>query len=58
MTKLLMLVFSLLSLGAVWLTYTDTGLQTVDVSQTSKSIRQGSSGTTGFYSGGGYSRGK
>jgi len=57
MTKLFTLLFTLLSLGAVWLTYHDTGLQTVDVSQDLKSVRSGSTGVGGFY-GGGYRHGK
>lgn len=61
MTKLFTLLFSILSLTAVWLTYADVGLQTIDVSNTAKSVRQGSSsnfGGGGFYSGGGYRNGK
>lgn len=58
MTKLFTLVFALLSLAAVWLTYADVGLQTVNVSNDNKSVRQGSSSTgSGFY-GGGYRSGK
>ena len=57
MTKLFTLLFTALSLGAVWLTYNDTGLQTVDVSQDLKSVRSGSTGVGGFY-GGGYQHGK
>ncbi|HHL19767.1 MAG TPA: hypothetical protein ENJ33_08525 [Thiothrix sp.] len=67
MTKLFTLVFSVLSLATVWLTYADTGLQTIDVIKTTKSVRQGSSSSSssggGFYSsgngsGGGYRHGK
>lgn len=58
MTKVFTLLFSVLSLGAVWLTYADVGLQTANVTHTTKSVRQGSSSTgSGFY-GGGYRSGK
>jgi len=46
MTKFFMIVFSLLTLTAGYLTFNDIGLQ--DTNFSDKSVRSGSSGTSGY----------
>ncbi len=64
MIKVYLLLFSLLTLGAGYLTYHDIGLQETNFSQTQKSVRSsssfGSTGGNGYYGSGngGYRPGK
>jgi uncharacterized membrane protein len=57
MIKIITIVFSILTIGSLWLTYKGTGLQKVETHSTLKSLRS-THYSSGYSSGGGFSSGK
>ena len=58
MIKIVAIVFTILTIGSLWLTYKGTGLQKVETHSTLKQVRSSHAGGWVSSSGGGFSSGK